>query len=337
MKRFMGIICMLLIVLIFTLPLVAGGDSTPCRTKYPIVLIHGFLFKSDNLLGIDYWWGIPGALSSEGAQVYQTTSNSTFNHALKRAESDRAELLYLFAACPEWGKYEKINIIAHSQGAQDSRILIHDGIKGIIGGKAIQIKIASLTTISGVNNGSPVADAIFKLLPEGSFQRLLVSEAINAFCWLFYFDDKNADSLSACRSMSVDYVVNVLNKNYPAGNPAVSPSGYTSTPVNGPVYIQSYAGRIRNALLAPLDVMIAVPLWLFVKSVPESLMGGENDCLVGVNAAKWGRYRETLEGPAWGGGVTHFNEIGHFFGITPWFNAPQFYVKVVRELKTMGF
>ena len=39
------------------------------ETKYPIVLVHG-LFGFDNIGPVDYWYGIPSALRSDGAKVY---------------------------------------------------------------------------------------------------------------------------------------------------------------------------------------------------------------------------------------------------------------------------
>src|SRR5690606_41818214 len=47
------------------------SDSDYTRTRYPIVLSHGML-GWDSMLGLDYWYGIPGALRSGGATVYVT-------------------------------------------------------------------------------------------------------------------------------------------------------------------------------------------------------------------------------------------------------------------------
>src|SRR5690606_24202432 len=47
------------------------GTSDYTKTRYPIVLSHGML-GWDSMLGIDYWYGIPGALRKGGASVYTT-------------------------------------------------------------------------------------------------------------------------------------------------------------------------------------------------------------------------------------------------------------------------
>jgi triacylglycerol lipase len=39
----------------------------------------------------------------------------------------------------------------------------------------------------------------------------------------------------------------------------------------------------------------------------------------------------------WSPGCDHLNIIGHLFGVTPGFNAPDFYVDLVADLKNQGF
>jgi triacylglycerol lipase len=51
----------------FSAPSYAQGYT---QTKYPIVLVHG-LFGFDNIGLLEYWYGIPSALRSDGARVYQ--------------------------------------------------------------------------------------------------------------------------------------------------------------------------------------------------------------------------------------------------------------------------
>lgn len=47
----------------------AAHAGTTAKTKYPIVLVHGFI-GFDNVLGIQYFYQIPSALRDEGATVY---------------------------------------------------------------------------------------------------------------------------------------------------------------------------------------------------------------------------------------------------------------------------
>ncbi len=46
------------------------------ETRYPIVLVHG-LFGFDNIAGVDYFYGIPRALSRSGAKVYVAQVSAT--------------------------------------------------------------------------------------------------------------------------------------------------------------------------------------------------------------------------------------------------------------------
>ena len=74
------------------------------------------------------------------------------------------------------------------------------------------------------------------------------------------------------------------------------------------------------------------PVWLLIKAIE-----GDNDGLVPVESAKWGNFRGVLTGAWWSGGVSHWNIIGHIFGVTPGFDAPEFYVDIAAELKEWGF
>ena len=67
-----------------TVPTQATAATGYTQTKYPIVLTHGML-GFDNLLGIDYWYGIPSALRRDGAKVY-ITEVSKLNASEARGE-----------------------------------------------------------------------------------------------------------------------------------------------------------------------------------------------------------------------------------------------------------
>jgi triacylglycerol lipase len=115
-------------------------------------------------------------------------------------------------------------------------------------------------------------------------------------------------------SLSTNYMVKSFNPNV----------------LNVPgIYYQSYAGRIKT--VTPTAI-VSTPLNLFISSVD-----GPNDCMVSVNSAKWGTFRGELTGAWWCGGLDHFMEIGHLFGITPGFSAPDFYVGVAKDLQKRGY
>ena len=63
---------------------------------------------------------------------------------------------------------------------------------------------------------------------------------------------------------------------------------------------------------------------------------GDNDGLVSVSSARWGNFRGVEDAAWWSPGCDHLNIVGMFFGITPGFDAPDFYIDIVSELKDRG-
>ena len=128
----------------------AGGKapaSFACRTKYPIVLVHGTGFRDRKLL--NYWGRIPKALGDEGARVYYSHQDAWGTVAHNAEMVKRAVLTVL----KETGA-EKVNLIAHSKGGLDARYMI----------AALDMadKVASLTTVSTPHHGSKAIDVLWR-------------------------------------------------------------------------------------------------------------------------------------------------------------------------------
>src|SRR5512145_2975506 len=125
--------------------LFAGGSSSQCATRYPIVLAHGMGAQATiSLLGVnivDYWWGIEDALEDEGADVYITSVNGMDSTANKAA-SFKKQYLEILAIT---GK-SKASIIAHSHGTIYTRYAITN--------LGLASKVASWTGLSGPHRGS---------------------------------------------------------------------------------------------------------------------------------------------------------------------------------------
>jgi triacylglycerol lipase len=305
MKR----ICFITIGLILVTSLLYAGGSASLPTKYPVVLIHGIAMNDINVLGVDYFYGIQNELEDEGYTVFVTTQDC-FNSTESRAREVFQQLLSIKAIHPE---YTKFNIIAHSQGALDARYLTSN-LSTTINGKLVKGSdlVASITSISGVHRGSPIADLVLGILPSG-VPRDVVAGVVNIF-WKLFFRNETANSEAAVRSLATSYMVNTFNPNV--------------KDVPG-IYYQSYAGRIKTITAT---FLVTAPLNAFIKSVD-----GANDCMVSVNSAKWGNFRGDITGAWWCGGVDHFMEIGHLFGVTPGFNAPDFYVSIAKDLQNRGY
>ncbi len=292
----------LLFVLLLTVPCAAfaGGETDPCKTKFPVIMAHG-MGASASILGIvDYWWGIPEALEDEGADVYITSVNGMDSTAAKAADF-KNQFLYVLAVT---GK-AKANIIGHSHGTLYTRYAISNlGLSG---------KVASYTSIAGPHRGSAVADVILGVVPNSL--EWLVGGTLD-FVYAFIFGDTNPNSLQNGYDLTRSYMINTFNPN---------------TPNMPGIYYQSWAAKIK---------MMAVDArnWYFVATWPILLAyEGANDGLVSVNSAKWGTFRGTEDASWYSAGCDHLNIVSQPFGITPGFDANEFYISMVSELKDWGY
>jgi triacylglycerol lipase len=295
--------------------LFGSSSSTSCQTKYPIVLVHGLSFKDKNLLGINYWWGIPGELKKNGATVY-VSNQDTFNGIAEAAQTLASELGVQFALHPTW---KKVNLIAHSMGPLESRYMISN--LSIPGKGAAKNYVASMSSISGTHRGSEIADviwALYKGIPViGEIGAAIISAGVNAFADIFYYAEGNQDCMKALYNLTTDYVKTVFNP---------------STPDASGVMYQSWGGKMNYIGTTPEQLMMG-PTWLLMKAMGA----GDNDGMVSIASSKWGTWRGAMTTSILYHGVSHLNEVGHLMGMTGGFDAPGFYVKVVKELKTKGY
>lgn len=120
------------------------------QTRHPIVLVHGV--TGFNTIGglINYFHNIPWNLERSGAKVY-SASVSFVNSSEQRGQQLASYINGL--------GHSRVNIMAHSQGAPTSRVTA----------SLIPHKIASITSINGVNKGSKVADVARGIIPPGSY------------------------------------------------------------------------------------------------------------------------------------------------------------------------
>ncbi len=293
LKKIMLVLC----ITIMPAAAFAGGDSSPCATRYPIVLAHGMGTQSEILRIIDYWWNIPDALRDEGADVYISNVNGMDSTANKGVQF-KANLLYFLAASGA----SKANIIGHSHGTIYTRYAITN--------LGLSSKVASHTSIGGPHRGSAVADLIMGAIPD-VFEPF-VGGTLD-LVYTFLFGDKNGDAAQNGRDLVRSNMINVFNPNTPN--------------VSG-IYYQSWASRIKNILAGEL----LAATWLVMLPLE-----GDNDGLVSINSAKWGNFRGTLSGAWWCAGVNHLHQVDQFLGYTPGFSAPDFYVDVVSELQDKGY
>lgn len=122
-----------------------------CKTKYPILLVHGIFFRDFEKL--NYWGRIPEELVKNGATIYYG------NHSSSLSVKDSAEeLASRIKEIIKETKCKKINVIAHSKGGLDTRYAIAN--------LGMDKYIASLTMINTPNHGCLFADYLMTKAPE---------------------------------------------------------------------------------------------------------------------------------------------------------------------------
>ena len=156
--------------------------SNDCRTRYPVLLIHGAGFR--DLRWPVYWGRIPGVLERHGATLYygqQDCWASVETNA--RALTERIDEILARSGA------EKVHLIAHSKGGLEARMAASSLGYGA--------KIASITTIATPHRGSVTLDRLMKL-PGRVFS--LAAFAVNN--WIRLVGDKKPDFLEVCRGFT---------------------------------------------------------------------------------------------------------------------------------------
>lgn len=129
-------------------------ESEICKTKYPILMVHGIFFRDWQLL--NYWGRIPKELIRNGATIYYGKQQSA-----NRVDVSAGELRdQILRVINETGA-EKLNIIAHSKGGLDSRYAISR--------LGMDKYVASLTTINTPHYGCKFVDGILAKVSDGFF------------------------------------------------------------------------------------------------------------------------------------------------------------------------
>ena len=125
-------------------------ENEVCKTKYPIVLVHGIFFRDWQL--VNYWGRIPKELIRNGADIHYGGQQSAAAVAASAAELKETVRKVL----AETGA-EKVNLIAHSKGGLDARYAISK--------LGLAPYVASLTTINTPHRGCIFAQTLMDKLP----------------------------------------------------------------------------------------------------------------------------------------------------------------------------
>lgn len=159
--------------------------SEICKTKYPLVLVHGVFFRDSKLF--NYWGRIPRTLKLHGATIYYGEHQS----ALTVRESAR-ELASRIKLIVERSGCEKVNIIAHSKGGLDCRYAISEF--------GLAPYVASITTVNTPHRGCLFAERLLNAIPESVKNK--VATVYNTT--LTALGDENPDFLAAVDDLTAE-------------------------------------------------------------------------------------------------------------------------------------
>ncbi|MGN0503399.1 MAG: esterase/lipase family protein [Ruminococcus sp.] len=154
-----------------------------CRTKYPILLVHGVFFRDFKYF--NYWGRITDELQKNGAKIYFGNHQSALSVDDSAKElTERIKQILKETGC------EKVNIIAHSKGGLDCRCAISN--------YGADKYVASLTTINTPHRGCEFADYLLGVVPKSMQDK--IAKAYNAA--MRKFGDKNPDFLAAVADLT---------------------------------------------------------------------------------------------------------------------------------------
>lgn len=161
----------------------ARREEEVCRTKYPILFVHGVFFRDTKYF--NYWGRIPRELEKNGATVFYGEHQSALSVADSAKElAARIESIVAETGC------EKVNIIAHSKGGLDCRYALSE--------LGIAPRVASLTTVNTPHRGCVFADRLLAFAPDGLKDK--VSNAYNTA--LRKLGDTNPDFMAAVSDLT---------------------------------------------------------------------------------------------------------------------------------------
>lgn len=226
------------------------------RSRYPVVLMHGFGMLA-GLRRQGHLHEEAMNLRLHGVRAF-APNVAPYNTVPVRAEMWKSRVQQILE---ETGA-EKVNLIAHSMGGLDARYLISR--------MEMHRHVASLVTVSTPHHGSPIAAFLFEQ-PEKI--QVVVTDICN---WLGSnaLSESTSDFLTAVTALTYENVCGTFNPEIP-DHPDV-------------VY-WSYAGQAGKGTGVPINPFLILFNNIIYKAE------GINDGFVSVESAKWGKFMGTID------------------------------------------
>lgn len=301
----------------------AGGGQVKLGPPYPVVLAHGF-FGFNDFAGagfLDYFYGVKEYLAEHDEPYVFTPAVDPFNTSDYRG----AQLAEYIEELLKATEYEKVNIIGHSQGGLDARVVAN--LRPDL--------VASVVTVATPHDGSEIADVALKLVSDPNAQEALNDLLVLIGAPLYDEIGNETNVVLPLKLFSQEGIVE-FNKVHP-DEPSVfyaSIGGRTDLHLGGSVcnaevelpFIKDWEGKLDTVDPA-LSLFEAILDGGFGESIP-------NDGLVRVVNSKRGQFWGCL--PA-----DHLDEVGQLFGdsagIGNSWKHREFYAAVIAELRQRGF
>jgi triacylglycerol lipase len=299
-----------------------GQGGQPLGPPYPIVLAHGF-FGFDDFAGagfLNYYYGVKDDLAARGELQIYTPEVDPFNSSTVRG----GQLIEAIEGILAQTGHGKVNIIGHSQGGLDARVVAHDRPD----------LVAAVVTVATPHYGSPIADIALGLVDDPLVDDVLdfLLDMVGQPVWNQVGEE--TDVALALHTFSTPGIAE-FNATYPDA-PGVfyaSITGRTDRHEGGPIctaamppFVEQFSGE-----LDPVDPLLAI-----AEMVLDGGIGNPypNDGLVRVVDARWGEFLGCL--PA-----DHLDEVGQLLGDSPgigndWEHR-QFYADLVAYLRDEGY
>jgi triacylglycerol lipase len=290
---------------------------------YPILLAHGF-FGFENLADLDfvpYWYGVPEHLEALGHRVCVGVVDP-FNDSTDRG----MQLLDDAIACAAATGHAKVNIIAHSQGGLDARVVAHTAPE----------LVASVTTVATPHHGTPIADIAIGLAPNPAAAVLVdwLTQTLGAPLW---DEVGNQTSLYEAMEQMSQPGIAQFNATYTdapgvlytsiTGRTGLHAGGEACEPTSPPppLLVFDFEGTLDTT-----DTLFLIPEAILSDGIFSQQ---PNDALVRAADARWGEFLGCV--PA-----DHLDEVGQLLGDGPgigndWDHL-EFYAALVAYLRDRG-
>ncbi|RON69196.1 triacylglycerol lipase [Pseudomonas fluorescens] len=200
-------------------------------TRYPILLVHG-LFGFERIGSFELFQDVKDALKTAGNRVFVPHLSATHSNEVRGEQ-----LLAQIDRVLQGTGATKVNLIGHSQGALAARFAA----------ALAPHAVASVTSVSGPNHGSELADFLRKALIPGRLPETVAQNVATRFSDFLSLLSGNLtlpqNALAALNALTTEGV-GQFNDKYPQGLPDTW-GGNGAGEVNG-VYYYSWSGTLQT-------------------------------------------------------------------------------------------